>query len=71
MNKERLDTYAELPENDGIQTLFRKFNTNTYIFQYNKAGELIGSVCVSNENMDLIRNAPSIEIGDSKTKQTI
>ena len=71
MNKETLDTYMMLQDRDGVQTLFRKFDTSTWIFQFNEEGKCIGQVCVSEENMKIIQNAPSIKVGDSKTKQTI
>lgn len=70
MNKETLNTYAELGEQDGITTLFRKFDTMTWIFQY-KEGKCIGQVLLPNEYIDSIQNAPSLSIGDSETKQTI
>ena len=71
MNKETLGNYAELKDRDGIQTLFRKFDTGTWIFQFNESGKCIGQVCVSDENMKVIQSAPSIEAGDGKTQQTI
>jgi hypothetical protein len=71
MKKESLDTYVELQDREGIQTLFRKFDTATWIFQFNEKGKHVGQVCVSEENMEIIRNAPSIKPGDGKTQQTI
>jgi hypothetical protein len=71
MNKESLDNYMELPDRNGIQTLFRKFDTDTWIFQFNKKEKYIGQVCVSEENMRIIQKAPCIKAGDGKTKQTI
>jgi CMP-N-acetylneuraminic acid synthetase len=71
MNKETLDNYMELEDDKGIQTLFRKFDKGTWIFQFNKDGKLIGQVCVSSENMNIIQNAPSIKAGDGHTIQTI
>jgi hypothetical protein len=70
MNKESLlDVYIELEDREGLQTLFRKFESGTWIFQFNKDGKLIGQVCVSDENMKVIQNAPAVKDGDGKTKQ--
>jgi hypothetical protein len=71
MNKEILDTYKELQDVNGMSTLFRKFDEGTWIFQFNKEGELIGQVLVSSENMELIQQAPSIKAGDGTTIQTL
>ena len=71
MRKEQFDIYAELQDRDGMQTLFRKFDTATWIIQFNEKGECIGQVCVSNENMNIIHDAPYIKAGDGKTKQSI
>ncbi len=71
MKKGIFDIYAELQDTNGIQTLFRKFDTATWIIQFNENGDCIGQVCVSNENMQLIQNAPYIKAGDGKTKQSI
>lgn len=66
-----LPLYKELEDREGIQTLFRKFDTATWIVQYNEKGEQIGQVCVSAENMQLIQDAPSIKVGDGKTIQKL
>jgi len=71
MNKESLEKYVELEDRDGIQTLFRKFDTGTWIFQFNSKGKVIGQVCVSSDNMEAIQNAPSIKAGDGETEQTL
>jgi hypothetical protein len=71
MKKESFDVFAELKEREGRLTLFRKFDTGTWIFQFNEKGQCIGRVCVSDENMRIIQNSPSIKTGDGETKQTI
>lgn len=71
MKKTLLDTYAELQDRDGLQTLFRKFDTGTWILQFNEDGDCIGQVCVSEENMKIIHHSPHVKAGDGKTKQEL
>jgi len=60
--------YKELPERDGIVTLFRKFEMGTWIVQY-KGDEQIGVILISEENLKEIQNAPALKVGDGTTPQ--
>jgi hypothetical protein len=62
--------YAELPEREGITTLFRKFDTGTWIVQY-KGDQQIGMVLVHEEDMQTIHQSPCIQTGDGKTPQSL
>lgn len=71
MNKKSLRTYAELIDHEGTQTLFRKFDTCVWMFQYNDKGECIGQIRILTEDFNTIANAPSIKAGNATTVQTI
>jgi hypothetical protein len=67
-----LPVYAELEEPDnGITTLFRKFETGTWLIQYNSRNEQIGMVMVSEENMKKIQSAPALKVGDGTNIQIL
>ena len=73
MSKANMDgLYKELKETTGhdITTLFRKFDNGTWLVQY-KGDKQIGMLCISEENMQAIHNAPYIKVGDGKTPQTL
>lgn len=62
--------YAELPERDGITTLFRKFDSGTWMVQC-KGEEMIGMVMVHEKDMQTIQKSPYIKSGDGRTPQTL
>lgn len=71
MNKESLvkkDLYKELPEKEGISTLFRKFEERTWIFQF-KGDEHIGTILLDNEDLEYIYKATPLKEGDGSTAQ--
>jgi hypothetical protein len=69
--EEMIPLYQELQDRDGMTVLFRKFDTGTWIFQFNEAGKCIGQVCISAENMATIQAAPCVKAGDGKTPQEL
>lgn len=62
--------YATLNDDD-FKILFRKFDNETFIFQFDSEGNLISNILLSNDVINKIQSAPTITSGDGETMQTL